>query len=102
MRPVSQAPDPQVAVPDVESALPPVGARVAAFVGILVAGAIGGAIGYWFSELQCTGSCTVPNGLMMLVGTFVLALGAAVVAVLSLRALADWTGDATTQRATTR
>ena len=78
-------------VSDPESALPSVRARVIAFASILAAGALGGWIGYWFVQLQCTGSCTTPAGLMMVAGTFVMALGAAVVAVISLRVLAEWT-----------
>lgn len=74
-----------------DSALPSVRARVVAFASILVGGALGGAIGYWFIDLQCTGSCTVPAGFTMLAGTLVLALGTATVAVISLRALAEWT-----------
>ncbi|MFN8053321.1 MAG: hypothetical protein U0Q22_17900 [Acidimicrobiales bacterium] len=76
---------------DPESALPSVRARVIAFVSILLGGALGGAIGYWFIDLQCSGSCTVGAGFAMVAGTLVLALGGAVVAVISLRALAEWT-----------
>ena len=73
-----------------ESALPSVEARAAAFVAILVGGGLGGLIGHSFVRLQCDGSCTVPNGLGMVVGTLVGALGVAVVAVLTLRAFGEW------------
>jgi len=78
---------------DPESALPSVRARVIAFASILVGGALGGASGYWFMDSQCTGSCAVPSGLGITVGTVVLSLGTAVVAVISLRALAEWTNE---------
>ena len=84
--------DPTVTGP--ASALPSVRARVIAFVSIMVAGGLGGAIGYWFIDLQCTGSCTVGAGFTMLAGTLILALGAAVVAVVSLRALGEWSARA--------
>lgn len=84
------APEPAAPTTDPESALPSVRARVVAFASILLTGALGGWIGYWFVDLQCTGSCAVPSGLGMLVGTVVLALGAAAVAVISLRVLGEW------------
>lgn len=77
---------------DPESALPSVRARVIAFAAILVFGALGGATGYWFAELS--DESTVVAGFLLLAGTLVFSLGAAVVAVLSLRALAEWTSSA--------
>jgi hypothetical protein len=74
----------------IESAVPPVGARVLAFVAILVAGACGGIIGSAIADLQCTGDCTVPTGLAGVVGAVLAALGVAVVAVLVLRAMGEW------------
>ncbi|MGH9187940.1 MAG: hypothetical protein ACRD0U_19365 [Acidimicrobiales bacterium] len=74
----------------VESAAPPVGARVLAFVAIMVGGACGGFIGYAIVDLQCTGSCTVPKGIGMIAGATAGAIGVAVVAVLVLRAMAEW------------
>lgn len=73
-----------------ETAVPPVGARVLAFVAILIAGACGGLIGYAVADLQCTGECTVPTGLGGLAGAVLAALGVAVVAVLVLRAMGEW------------
>jgi hypothetical protein len=86
----SDQPDPPSVDP--ESALPSVRARVLAFASIIVCGALGGAIGYWFSDLS--GNGTAASGFLMLAGTLVFALGGAVVAVLSLRALAEWTSSA--------
>ncbi len=72
------------------SALPPMGARILAVAAILVAGACGALIGYAFTDLQCTGDCTVPNGLSALIGAAMAAGGTAVVAVLTLRAMGEW------------
>jgi hypothetical protein len=72
------------------SALPPVGARVLAFVAILVAGACGGLIGYAFADLQCEGHCTAVNGFSAILGAAMGAGGVAVVVVLALRAMGEW------------
>jgi hypothetical protein len=72
------------------SALPPVGARVLAFVAILVGGACGGLIGAGIVDVQCTGDCTTPAATGALVGAVTGALGVAVVAVLALRAMGEW------------
>lgn len=74
-----------------ESALPSVTARVIAFASICLGGVAGGVIGYAFATLQCTeGGCTLSRGLFLWVGSLVGALGVAVIAVLSLRALGEW------------
>jgi hypothetical protein len=72
------------------SALPSGTARVLAFVAILVTGAAGGLIGYGMTDIQCTGECGTPLGIGVLVGSMLFAGGAAVVAVLVLRALGEW------------
>lgn len=72
------------------SAMPSTGARVAAFTAILVAGLCGGLIGYAFVDLQCEGECTAAAGAGGLVGAVVFAVGVGVVAVLALRAMAEW------------
>lgn len=72
------------------SALPSTGARVAAFVAILVAGVCGGLIGYAFIDLQSDGDNTVAAGIAGLVGAVVFAVGVGVVAVLALRAMGEW------------
>ncbi|NLA34257.1 MAG: hypothetical protein GX868_01045 [Actinobacteria bacterium] len=82
------APSPAITEP--ESALPSVRARIIAFVSILAAGALGGATGVWFMGTQCDDGCTVGTGLSMWFGTVLLSLGAAVVAVISLRTVAEW------------
>lgn len=77
-------------IPDADSALPPVFARVLAFSAILVGGACGGLIGYAFVDLQCEGDCTVPAGLFGLLGAVIAAVGVGVVSVLALRAMSEW------------
>jgi len=63
---------------------------VLAVVAILVAGLSGALIGYAFADLQCTGDCSVVNGVSGLIGAGVAAGGTAVVAVLVLRAMGEW------------
>ena len=77
-------------VPSPSTALPSVGARLAAFALILLAGAAGGFIGFSFVDLQCEGDCSVPNGLGALVGAVLGAVGVAIVTVLALRAMSEW------------
>lgn len=72
------------------SAAPPLGPRVLALVSIVVAGACGGLIGYAFTDLQCDDGCTALAGSMGVLGALVAALGVAIVAVLTLRAMAEW------------
>lgn len=70
------------------SALPSVRARIIAFVAIMVCGALGGLIGFWFGGL--TDESTLTTGGLMVVGTLVFSLGAAAVGVISLRTVAEW------------
>ncbi|MEO6652839.1 MAG: hypothetical protein ABIP17_09315 [Ilumatobacteraceae bacterium] len=72
------------------SAIPPVAARVIAFVAILLGGLAGGLIGYALVELQCDGDCTVAKGLGLLGGALLCAGGMAIVGVLALRAMGEW------------
>lgn len=72
------------------SALPSTGARIVAFVSILVAGLCGGLIGWAFVDLQCDGDCSVVAGAAGVFGAVVGAGGVAVVAVLALRAIGEW------------
>lgn len=72
------------------SALPSVGARVLAFVAILIGGTAGGFIGFAFVDLQVSGDSSFWAGLGALVGAVVAALGTAVVVVLTLRAMGEW------------
>jgi hypothetical protein len=72
------------------SALPSPVARALAFIGIIVGGALGGLVGAGFAKKQCTGNCATPIAAGALVGSVLIALGSAVVAVLALRALGEW------------
>lgn len=72
------------------TALPSTGARVLAFVAILLGGLCGGLIGYGFTDLQCTDDCTTLSGGAGLLGAVLGALGVGVVAILALRAMAEW------------
>lgn len=72
------------------SAIPPVTARVIAFVAIVLGGLAGGLIGYALVDLQYSGDSTVPAGVGLLVGAIACAAGLAVVAVLALRAMGEW------------
>ena len=72
------------------SALPSPLARGVAFAAILVAGVCGALIGWSFVDLQCEGDCTTPGGIGAVVGGVSAAIGVAVVAVLTLRAMGEW------------
>lgn len=72
------------------SALPSSVARAIAFVSILLAGLAGGLIGYALVAVECEGSCGLPLGIGILVGSVLAAGGTAIVAVLVLRALGEW------------
>lgn len=100
---------PESARPYVPNALPPVGARVLAFVAILLGGLCGGLIGWSVTDLQCgperpvrgeaaevvgdDDGCGAWSGVGGLVGAVVGAGGTGVVSVLVLRAMAEWRRD---------
>ena len=72
------------------TALPSRGARILAFVAILVGGLCGGLIAYGFTDLTCARSCTNLAGAVGLLGAVIGAAGVGVVAILALRAMAEW------------
>ena len=84
------APDEPPVAEGPESALPPVKARVIAFIAILVGGLCGGIIGQALVNIQCTGDCSDPAAIGALMGAITGAAGVAVVAVLALRAMGEW------------
>ena len=110
---------PETARPYSPTALPSTGARFLAFLAILVGGLCGGLIGWSVTDLQCGGNeativvdrdnptstsivdpadagdddCTAWNGAGGLLGAALGAGGTAVVAVLVLRAMAEWRKD---------
>jgi len=58
---------------------------------VFLGGLAGAVIGYSFATLQCSsGECTLSRGVFLWLGSLAGALGAAVVAVLTLRALGEW------------
>ena len=72
------------------SAIPPVAARVIAFVVILLGGLAGALIGFALVDLQCDGDCEIAKGFGLLIGAVTCAVGMAIVAVLALRAMGEW------------
>ena len=74
---------------------------------LLGTGLCGGLIGYSISGLQCDSGCGTRSGVGALIGAILAAGGVAVVAVLVLRAMAEWrviehTGDPKAARAAQR
>ena len=77
---------------DPKTALAPVWARVVAFVAVIAIGLAGALVGGRFGDVACTGSCDLVIGASMLTATVVAALGAAAVAVITLRVAGEWVG----------
>ena len=65
-------------------------ARVLAFSAIIVAGVCGGLIGFAMVDLSCDEDCTITAGLVGLGTAVGTATGTGIVAVLTLRAAAEW------------
>jgi hypothetical protein len=82
------SPDPSDPRREALSALPSPLARALAFGAILLAGALGGVIGWSFVALQT--DSTVWPAVAAVVGALAAAGGTAVVAVLVLRAMGEW------------
>ena len=57
---------------------------------IIVAGAAGGLIGWSITDLQCEDGCDTSAALIGVGAALICAFGVAVVAVLTLRAMAEW------------
>ena len=74
----------------VPAGLPSRSAYVLAFLSVVLAGAFGGIIGYGLVDIGCSGDCgpAVVGGLV--VGALAGAVGVGIVAVLVLRAMAEW------------
>ena len=72
-------------------ASPPIWARIAAAASIIIAGVAGGLIGWSVVDLQCTSEdCGTTAALVGLATALICAIGVAVVAVLTLRAMSEW------------
>jgi hypothetical protein len=69
---------------------PPRGAFLLAYLGVVLAGLFGGAIGYGLVNVSSTGGTAVEKAIGALVGAIVAAVGVGIVAVLALRAMAEW------------
>lgn len=76
---------------DLAPALPSPLARVLAFLAIAAAGVCGGLIGYAVVDLQVDGDGGAAAAVGGIVGAVLAAAGVAVVAVLTLRAMTEWT-----------
>jgi hypothetical protein len=74
----------------VPAGLPSRGAYVLAFLSVVLAGAFGGIIGYGLVDIGCSGDCGVAVIGGLVVGALIGAIGVGVVAVLVLRAMAEW------------
>lgn len=76
---------------------PPVSfaALVGAFASVVVGGLSGALIGYGLVNIDCQGDCGTPKGIGAVVGGVFGAVGVAVVAVLVLRAFAEWRAGGT-------
>jgi hypothetical protein len=64
-----------------------------AFAAIVFAGISGALIGWALVDLQCHGACVLPESVGIFLGGVSFALGVAVIAVLALRAMAEWRGQ---------
>ncbi len=82
--------------PGAQTAAPPLLARLLAVVAIVVAGLCGGLIGYAFMDLQ--GFSVTVSGLVGVAAAIGAAVGVAVVAVLTLRAMSEWEATETARR----
>jgi hypothetical protein len=69
---------------------PPRRAFFIAYAGVVLAGLLGALIGYGVVDASCRGGCSSDAAIGAIVGAIVGALGAGVVAVLGLRAMAEW------------
>jgi hypothetical protein len=70
--------------------LPPRSAFLLAFLSVVLAGIFGGIIGYGLVDVGCTGSCQAPKLAGTIAGAMIAAGGVGIVAVLVLRAMAEW------------
>jgi uncharacterized protein involved in exopolysaccharide biosynthesis len=70
--------------------MPTTTAYLLAFVSVVIAGLFGGIIGYGLADVGCTGSCEGAKLLGTIIGSTIAAGGVGIVAVLVLRAMAEW------------
>jgi len=96
----SSSPSGSAACPPATAA-PPLHARVLAVLAIVIAGLSGGLIGYAVTDISCADGCPVQAGLIGLASAVGCAIGVAIVAVLTLRAMAEWNAKEAQERART-
>lgn len=84
--PLAESPDPDQSL----SLRPPRRAFVLSYLGVVLAGLLGSAIGAGLVDAMCRGDCTVNVAAGAVTGAVVAAVGVAVVAVLMLRAMHEW------------
>ena len=65
-------------------------AFIAAFVGIVAGGLLGGVIGYGLVDVQCTGNCDTALSSAVIIGSLLGAAGLSVVSAIGLRAMGEW------------
>ncbi len=70
-------------------------ALAGAFVAVVVGGLSGALIGYGLVGIDCVGECDTPKGIAAVIGGILGAVGVAVVAILVLRAFAEWRAGGT-------
>lgn len=70
-------------------------ALVLAFLAVVVGGLSGALIGFGLVNIDCQGDCGTPKGIGAVIGGVFGSVGVAVVAVLVLRALAEWRAGGT-------
>lgn len=75
---------------DAPPTMPSRTAFLLAFVSVVVAGLLGGVIGYGLADIGCTGTCATEHVVGTVLGALLGAGGVAIVAVLVLRAMAEW------------
>ncbi|MEP6623044.1 MAG: hypothetical protein ABJC79_01250 [Acidimicrobiia bacterium] len=61
-----------------------------AYAAVVLTGFVGAAIGYGWADIGCDRNCTTDLAVWMIVGGIIGAVGAGVIAVLVLRAMAEW------------
>jgi NhaP-type Na+/H+ or K+/H+ antiporter len=61
-----------------------------AYAGVVLTGFVGALIGYGWADIGCTRDCGTDLAVAMIVGGIIGAVGAGVIAVLVLRAMAEW------------
>jgi len=74
----------------VPAGLPSRGAYILAFLSVVLAGTFGGIIGFGLVDVGCSGDCGLADVAGLAVGAISAAVGVGIVAVLVLRAMAEW------------